>query len=56
MGILSNLLKATVKVALTPIGVLEDVGTVLDGGKPTATTGLIKGAVKDVGKVVKKVL
>lgn len=42
MGFLSNLVSATVKVALTPVAVVKDVVDVASGNEPNNTGKLIE--------------
>lgn len=50
MGFLSNVLSSAVKVALSPITILQDSANIIDGEKPDATENLLKDASKDLGQ------
>lgn len=48
MGFFSNILSATVKVALTPIAVVKDAVNVATGEEPEETKNLLASAGEDV--------
>lgn len=50
MGFFSNIVSATVKVALTPVAVVKDVANIATGETPDATKELLESASDDVGK------
>lgn len=50
MGFLSNIISATVKVALTPIAVVKDAVHVVQGEEPEETKELLKSAGRDAEK------
>lgn len=47
MGFFSNLTSGLVKVALTPLAVVKDAGSVVLGLEPDATKDLLKSAGED---------
>lgn len=51
MGFFSNIITATVKVALTPVAIVKDVVNVATGEEATATKDLLNSAGKDAEKV-----
>ena len=52
MGFFSNIISATVKVALTPIAVVKDAVNVVTGEDAEATKELLSSAGKDVEKAM----
>lgn len=48
MGFLGKLVGATIKTALTPVGVVKDIANVATGQKADATKTLIDSAVEDL--------
>jgi hypothetical protein len=48
MGVFSSLFSAAVKVAVTPLAVVADVGDVLEGEKPENTKEVVGSALHDV--------
>ncbi len=52
MGFFSNILSATVKVALTPIAVVKDAVNVVTGEEPDDTKDLLKSAGDDVSDAI----
>lgn len=50
MGFLSDMISATVKVALTPVAVVKDVVNVATGEEADATKELLESAGNDVKK------
>jgi hypothetical protein len=50
MSFFSNIISATVKVALTPIAIVQDAVSVTIGAKPNATKELLEDAGKDAIK------
>ena len=48
MGILTNLISATVKTALTPIAIVKDVVNVATGNEAENTKNLLESAADDV--------
>lgn len=54
MGFFSNIVGATVKVALTPIAVAKDVVNVISGDQADSTKDLIKSAGDDVEKATEE--
>ena len=51
MGFFSNIISATVKVALTPVAIVKDVVNVATGEEANTTKDLIKSAGEDAEKV-----
>ena len=51
MGLLVNLISATVKTALTPVAIVKDLADVATGNDPENTKNLLKSAAKDAEKV-----
>lgn len=51
MGFFSNIISATVKVALTPVAIVKDVVNVATGEETNATKDLLKSAGEDAAKV-----
>lgn len=52
MGFFSNIISATVKVALTPIAVVKDVVNIATGEEPDATKELLQSAGEDAQKAI----
>jgi hypothetical protein len=52
MGFFSDILSATVKVALTPIAIIKDVVNIATGQEPDATKGLLQSAGEDLSDAV----
>lgn len=52
MGFFSNILSATVKVALTPVAVVKDVVNVATGEKADDTKKLLESAGQDVEQAI----
>jgi hypothetical protein len=52
MGFFSDILSATVKVALTPIAILKDVVNIATGQEPDATKDLLQSAGEDLSDAV----
>ncbi len=50
MGFLTEILSATVKVAITPVAVIKDVGHILSGEDPCATKTTLESAASDLGE------
>lgn len=50
MGFFSNIISATVKVAITPLAVVKDVVNVAVGEEPNSTKKLLESAGKDAEK------
>lgn len=48
MGFFSNLISATVKVALTPVAVVADAVNVVTGNEPDTTKDLLRSAGEDM--------
>jgi hypothetical protein len=51
MGFFTNIITATVKVALTPVAIVKDVVNVATGEEANATKDLLKSAGDDASKV-----
>lgn len=47
MSFLSNILNATVKVALLPVAIAKDVVNVATGETPEATANMVSSAIED---------
>lgn len=57
LGALFDVADAAIKVAVSPLAVLEDVSDTLEGNpKPSETKKLVKGVVKDLGSAVNEIL
>ena len=52
MGFFSNILSATVKVALTPVAIVKDVVNVVAGEEANATKENLESAGKDLDKAI----
>jgi hypothetical protein len=52
MGFFSDILSATVKVALTPIAIIKDVVNIATGQELDATKGLLQSAGEDLSDAV----
>lgn len=50
MGFFSEILGATIKTALTPITVVQDIVEVMAGNEPDNTLKLVKSVGKSVGR------
>jgi len=48
MGLISDLISATVKVAITPVAVVKDVVNVATGNEPDETKKLLESAGDDI--------
>lgn len=56
MGLLGSLLKATIKVAITPLTIIDDGLKVMDGNVPDSTVTNLMSAVNDITDAVDDVL
>lgn len=56
MGFFSNILSATVKVALTPLAIVNDAMAVVTGEEPKSTKGILKSAEDDFSDAIDDVL
>ena len=56
MGLIGSLLGAAIKVAVTPIAVVADVVSVVQGETPTNTVKVVESAYKDVKDSVNDIL
>lgn len=54
MGFFSDILSATVKVALTPVAVVKDVVNVVTGEDPEDTKKLLESAGEDLDDAIDK--
>lgn len=52
MGFFSNIISATVKVALTPVAIVKDVANVVTGQDADATKELLKSAGEDAEQAI----
>ncbi len=52
MGFFSNIISATVKVALTPVAIVKDVVNIATGEEADSTKELLKSAGKDAEKAI----
>ena len=52
MGFFSNIVSATVKVALTPVAVAVDVVNIVKGDEPDTTKSLLNSAGEDVSDAI----
>lgn len=52
MGFFSNIISATVKVALTPVAIVKDVVNVAIGEEADSTKELLKSAGDDAGRAI----
>lgn len=52
MGFFSEIISATVKVALTPVAIVKDVVNVATGNEADATKDLIQSAKDDAGEAM----
>ena len=52
MGFFSDILSATVKVALTPVAIVKDVVNIATGEEPDATKELFKSAGEDLDDAI----
>jgi hypothetical protein len=52
MGFFSDIISATVKVALTPIAIVKDVVNIATGQEPDATKDLLQSAGEDLSDAV----
>jgi hypothetical protein len=52
MGLLTNIVSATVKTALTPVAILKDAADVISGEEAENTKDLLKSASGDLGRAV----
>ena len=55
MGFFSDIISATVKVALTPVAVVKDVVNIATGEEADATKDLLKSAGEDLSDAVDEV-
>ncbi len=52
MGFFSDILSATVKVALTPVAIVKDAVNIVTGEEPDATKDLLKSAGEDLDDAI----
>ncbi len=52
MGFFSNIISATVKVALTPVAIVKDITNIVIGEEPDSTKELLKSAGEDVSDAI----
>ena len=55
MGLFGSLLSATIKVAVTPLAVVADVASALEGEEIDNTTSVLSSAVKDVAEGITEI-
>jgi len=55
MGFFSNIISATVKVALTPVAVVKDVVNIATGEEADATKDLLKSAGEDAEEAMEDI-
>jgi hypothetical protein len=56
MGFFSDIISATVKVALTPVSIVKDVVNVATDKEPNATKDLLESADEDLSNALKNII